>query len=72
MGMTYWAEVILDGDESEEMYVIDGEKTRYENLRRITRHAGREYSHWERVTFHPVDGESFTETCIFLTSGEMQ
>jgi hypothetical protein len=68
--MTYWAEVILPEDETDDPHVIDGDITRYGNLQRIERVAGNPHSHRERVNFYPADGDPFTKKCVFLKSGQ--
>lgn len=70
--MSYWAKVILPEDETDDAHVIDGETTRYEDLRRITRHSSSPWNHRELVTFERENGETFQQKCVFLNSGEME
>ena len=70
--MSYYAEVILEDDLTDEPHIVDGERTRYEELRRIARAAGNPWSHVETVEFERTTGETFIKKCVFLDSGEME
>ena len=70
--MSYWAKVILPEDETDDPTVIDGKTTRYEDLRRISRHSSSPWNHRELVTFERENGETFQKKCVFLNSGEME